>query len=93
MLGRDGRDQGLGAVAPGDAQEVRTTRHGFPGQCGDVDLTGTLEQAHLRPERLGALPELEPLDLAVAGARVHQEERPLGGSDVVLPQPAGSRRP
>lgn len=96
MLGGDRRHQGLGAVAARHAEQVGAVPDGLPGQLADVL---SVQQQHPGAERLGLRHQVELLDLAAAGLRVHDQHRPGGPGGRGLPDgpllavlPQGLRR-
>ena len=77
VLGGDLRDERLGAVAARDTEQVRPRGERVAGELLHVGVR-TVEQRHLRAQRLGPLLQPEPGDLAASRAGVHDEERPQG---------------
>ena len=70
-----GRDEGLGAVASRDAEQVGARVGGPAGERGHVLPACHVQDEDLRAECLGLLPQPEPGDLAAARARIHDQVR------------------
>jgi len=78
MLRGNPGHQRLGAVTPGDPEEVRAPGHGLPGHFRHIDRLRAVHQEHLGAQLLGLALQVEPAHLPAPRPGVHDQERVAG---------------